>query len=496
MKDKYVNVVSRYFWFVTVLLLSSVFLNGCSGNQYKTTPVPTGVAASTGDGRVTLAWTPVSGATSYRIYWSATSGVTPASGTQITNASNPYTLTGLNDGTTYYFVVTAVNTNNSGTGESAASSQASCTPLPVPAGVTASTGDGQATLAWTAVSGAASYNLYWSTATGVTPANGTKISNVTAPYTLKGLTDGTTCYFVVTEVTGSVESSTSVQVTGTPGRPVPAGVTVNPGDGQAAIYWTPVAGANSYNLYWSTTTGVTPANGTPITGATTPYNLTGLTDGTTYYIVVTAVTTNDSGIGESAASTQAQVTPSATPPPAVPTGVVLTTGDGQATIAWTLAPNTDSYNLYWSTATGVTPSTGTKIVNATNPYTLKGLIDGTAYHFVVTAVNANGESTASQEVNGVPARLVPTGVTAGAGDGKATISWQPVTAAVSYNIYWSLYPGVTPTNGYFISNVTSPFTLSGLSDGVPYYFIVTEMNGTGESTASAQVSATPAPAPI
>jgi hypothetical protein len=66
-----------------------------------------------------------------------------------------------------------------------------------------------------------------------------------------------------------------------------------------------------------------------------------------------------------------------------------------------------------------------------------------------------------------------------------------VPGATSYNIYWSIYPGVTPKNGYLISNASNPYILTGLTDGTTYYFVVTEVNGTGESGASTQVSATP-----
>jgi uncharacterized protein YccT (UPF0319 family) len=483
------KVVRLWFYLTAFILLSSVILSGCSGASVETTPVPTGVTATPGDGQATIAWTAVSGATSYNIYWSPTTGVTPANGTEITGATSPYTITGLTDGTTYYFVVTAVNNPlNGGTGESAASSQASCIPNPIPTGVTATPGDGQSTIAWPAVTGATSYNIYWSTTTGVTPANGTKIASATDPYTLAGLTDGTTYYFVVTAVNSNGESAASSQVSCTAGQPVPpGGVIANPGDGQATITWTPVPGATSYNIYWATATGVTPANGTQIASATNPYTLTGLTDGTTYYFVVTAV----NAYGESAPSTQASAAPSATPPPVAPSGVTATPGDGQATIAWTLVPNAVSYNIYWSTTSGVTPANGTQITSATNPYTLTGLTDGTTYYFVVTAVNSNGESTASLQASCTPARPVPTGVTATPGDGQATIAWTAVPGATSYNIYWSIYPGVTPKNGYLISNASNPYILTGLTDGTTYYFVVTEVNGTGESGASTQVSATP-----
>jgi hypothetical protein len=82
------------------------------------------VAATPASVSATISWAPVAGATSYNLYWSTTSGVTRASGTRIAGVASPYTHSGLSNGTTYYYVVTAVNAN----GESAASAQASATP--------------------------------------------------------------------------------------------------------------------------------------------------------------------------------------------------------------------------------------------------------------------------------------------------------------------------------------------------------------------------------
>jgi len=85
---------------------------------------PTGVLATAGSSQVSISWSSVSGATSYNIYWSTTSGVTKTTGTKITGATSPYTHTGRTNGTTYYYVVTAVNSY----GESGESSQVSGTP--------------------------------------------------------------------------------------------------------------------------------------------------------------------------------------------------------------------------------------------------------------------------------------------------------------------------------------------------------------------------------
>jgi hypothetical protein len=72
-----------------------------------------------------------------------------------------------------------------------------------------------------------------------------------------------------------------------------------------------------------------------------------------------------------------------------------------------------------------------------------------------------------------------------------------VTGALSYNIYWSTFSGVTPLNGITKPGgvTTTSFTLTGLTTGTTYYFVVTDVipnsdgKTTRESTASAEVSA-------
>lgn len=75
-----------------------------------------------------------------------------------------------------------------------------------------------------------------------------------------------------------------------------------------------------------------------------------------------------------------------------------------------------------------------------------------------------------------------------------TLSWFPATGATSYNLYWSTTSGVTKTNGTRIAGVSSSYIQGGLTNGVPYYYIVTAVNSAGESVPSSQVSATPSAA--
>ena len=198
------------------------------------------------------------------------------------------------------------------------------------------------------------------------------------------------------------------------------------GANQVTVSWSAVTGATSYNVYWSATSGVTTATGTKIAGTTSPYVHTGLSAGTAYYYIVTAV----NGAGESVASAQATATTNAPAPtaPAAPTGVSATGGAKQVSVSWSAVSGATSYNLYWSTTSGVTTATGTKITGATSPYVQTGLADSTAYFYIVTAVNGVGEGAASSQVTATTnapapvAPAAPTGVTATGGANQVSVS--------------------------------------------------------------------------
>jgi hypothetical protein len=174
-----------------------------------------------------------------------------------------------------------------------------------------------------------------------------------------GRTNGTTLYYVVTAEGAGGEGPASIEVAATPQADAP-GVPKNPsatsGDGQVTVDWDEDANALSYNLYWSTTAGVTPATGTQIAAVTPPFSHTGLTNGSTVFYVVTAV---DPG-GETAPSAQVGATPAA-PVAGVPQGLRVTAGDGAVRLTWDATEGAFFHNLYWDTAAGVTPATGTKI---------------------------------------------------------------------------------------------------------------------------------------
>jgi fibronectin type 3 domain-containing protein len=267
-------------------------------------------------------------------------------------------------------------------------------PPAVPTGLTATAGNLQVVLTWSASSGATSYNVKRATTTG---GPYTTISSpATTSYTDSAVSNSTAYYYVVSAVNSGGESANSSQVSATPVAPpaAPTGLTATAGVQQVSLAWTASSGATSYNVKRGT------ASGGPyvqLATATTPsYVDSAVTGGTKYYYVVTAVNAG----GESGYSNEASATATVAAP-ATPTGLTATAGDKQVALAWNASTGATSYNVKRSTTHGgpyttVNSPTGTSYIDM-------GLTDGTKYYYVVSAVNAGGESANSSEVSATPA---------------------------------------------------------------------------------------------
>jgi hypothetical protein len=182
-------------------------------------------------------------------------------------------------------------------------------------------------------------------------------------------------------------------------------------------------------------------------------------------------------------------------PPAKPTGVSISVGDARNTISWTAVDNATTYILYWGTDNTVTRASANNVsVTSGTSYPHSPLTNGQRYYYVVTAVNAGGESAESDLVSGMPLAVpgAPATVTILAGNRQVSLSWDIVTGATSYNIYWSTTTPVTKSSSKIAGRTTNTYTHTGLTAWTPYYYRVAAVNANGaESGLSAEASATP-----
>ena len=172
-----------------------------------------------------------------------------------------------------------------------------------PTGLTATAGNAQVSLSWSASTGATLYYVKRATTSGGPYA---QISSpAVTTYTDTGLSNGTKYFYVVSAYNSVGQSANSAEASATPTAPptAPVNLVATAGNAQVSLTWTASAGATSYHVKRSTTNG---SGYTQIAAPTLAnYMDTGLTNGTTYYYVVTAL----NSAGESASSAQTFATP-------------------------------------------------------------------------------------------------------------------------------------------------------------------------------------------
>jgi cellulose 1,4-beta-cellobiosidase len=186
----------------------------------------------------------------------------------------------------------------------------SASPPYAPTGLSATAGNGQVSLNWNNTATATSYHVKRATVAGGPYA--TIAAGVTSSaYTDTTVVNGTTYYYVVSANNANGEGANSTEASATPQQPQPpappTALTATPGKKKVTLRWTQSASPNiTQNKVYRSTTAGGPYSLIATLSATTQYNNTGLQSGTTYYYVVTAVTS--SGL-ESAYSNQASATP-------------------------------------------------------------------------------------------------------------------------------------------------------------------------------------------
>ncbi len=264
----------------------------------------------------TLTWTKDVNATSSNIYFKTTSPAFPT-GNRILGATSAVAgnVTPLTANTAYYVAATSAIAGAVPPVGNSESSSTEVIYVPAPGGTTVTAAPGSAIYHWTAVTGATSYNVYWTNdgtlpaeIAGVAQGTSTKITGATSGGSVLDLAGGVTFKFIVTANLGGTESLPSTVASGVvTALGIPATPTAIKGTAASTgvVTWSLETGATSYNIYCDVSTGPASAiktaaiiAGTDLLGAppashntatiATP-NISGLTTGLTYFCVVGGV---------------------------------------------------------------------------------------------------------------------------------------------------------------------------------------------------------------
>lgn len=483
---------------------------------------PTDVFAEAGNSLANLSWLPPTDGDpvdSYLIFTAQGDPVVDADGDPTDSVA---TITGLTNGTSYSFTVTAVNTDGE-SDPSAPSNEVTPAGLPAaPTDLVAVPDDTFVVLSWTVPDGnGAAITSYVVEITNVDSEEVTTLpveadaTGDTQTVEVEGLENGTSYVFRVAAINGvTVDDQTQgdFSVASDPVTPsalpaTPAVTSVAPAGevgegGMVQLAWTDLMSSDptieSYVVQyrvdgeeWQTV---------PDEILTNSSTVEGLTDGTSYTFRVAAKTIY--GLqGAFSAASQA-VTPSPLPGPA--TDVVAEAIDSEATVTWTEADGFGvaiaSYVLELSTDGGETwveyvtesPITGNQVV-------VYELINGKSYVFRVAAVNEFGRQGAfsdpSETVTPLGAPDAPAGLFAQSSDRSVKLTWSDPTNTGGLEVsgYTVEYRRVDFVKGVAVpgkwivvtkeptrTGTNLSLTLTGLVNGARYEFTAVTKTGTGE----------------
>ena len=466
-------------------------------------------ATASGNTRIDLSWSaPASNGgspiTGYRIEVSPDGITNWTDRVANTNSTTTtYADTGLAPGTTRHYRVSAITAN----GTAAASNTANATtdsgdypktPPGAPEPLTATAGDGEVFLEWTAPaddggSRVTDYEYRYAAGDGVPRNTPWRSAGRILEWTVAALTNGQQYAFEVRAPNdagpGAPAHAVATPLLGVPGAPEP--LTATAGVGEVFLEWTaPAAAADSpvtgYEYRYAAGDEVPADTPWQSAGLSLERTVAALTRGQQYAFEVRAL--NDAGPG---APAKAVATPVGVP--SAPERLTATPGDGEVLLEWT-APVDD----------GGTPVTGYEYRYAAGAVpegrrwrwagkalerTVNGLTNGLLYAFEVRARNRVGEGRA-RAVRATPVGVpgAPATLTATAGDGEVGLAWSvPAdnggTPVTGYEYRYTAGAAVPEGTPWQFAGLIHQLTVTGLTNGLQYAFEVRARNRVGEGEA-------------
>ncbi|UYP44744.1 hypothetical protein NEF87_001029 [Candidatus Lokiarchaeum ossiferum] len=470
------------------------------------------------DGDVTVDWYSINNADKYLVFRSFSNitsieGMSPVS----TTSSSIFHDYSLSDGT-YYYVVVAVNHNGNSTMSNCEMIIVeNCAPQPVELNSFSPNPDfdGEVEVDWGNSYDTAQYYIYRSTSEIISISGMEPVAITTSSYYYDNNLLDDTYYYVIVASNANGNSSISnceaVSVTNIPPN-APILYEFYPQldkDGDVEVDWNGVSDVEEYLIFRSNSIITTFEGMTPIAIRSSSYSYyydNNLPDGTYYYVVV-AVNKN----GNSTMSNCEGVTVSHVPPnaPILYEFNPNPDNDGSVEVDWSSDYEADEFLVFRSSSviTSIEGMTPIAIRSSSYSYYYDNNLPDGIYHYVVIAVNENGNSTMSncesvQIINTPPeAPRLYSFYPNPDHDGNVEVDWNSVDEADEYFIFRSTstiasVEGMDPIAER--SSSSTYFNDDNLPDGT-YYYVVVACNHNGNSSISncesVQVINTPPEAP-
>ncbi|XP_062825428.1 collagen alpha-1(VII) chain [Anolis carolinensis] len=331
-------------------------------------------ATAVGPNQLRVTWSPVVGATGYKVTWRTRDGqeiyrVRPAD-------INSYTIEGLMPGVVYIVGVSALVGSREGNPTTTTAATASAQVGMVTSLRVLESQNNVVRVTWVGVPGVTAYRVVWSRRDGG-PENSQMVSGNTNSFDLVNLEGGVSYTVKVTALIGNREGdpvSIIVTTTTVPIQPVGNLRVTDSSERRIRIEWSPAPGSTGYRLTWRLAGGG-PESSQLLPANINTYDIEGLQPGGRYEIRITSLTGNrESEAVAIVANTAATGR--------VSNFRVTDTQKDSVTLSWTPVPGVSGYLLTWKSLRDGRETQRTLPGSATS-HQVSGLRLGERYTFTI-----------------------------------------------------------------------------------------------------------------
>jgi fibronectin type 3 domain-containing protein len=409
----------------------------------------TSVSVVGGNGALTVRWSPVVGATLYRVFrrsrltdWAQLGAATPATAVNDVSTVN---------GTEYVYAVQATNTSGLRVSPWARTVYVTATARrPVrPQNFAVVPYDHGLMARWSPIAGATGYVVQAGFYPGWSASTPQVSCSTDDPYETRCslAADNGTPYFVsmyATTPEGSSAFTDELSRTPDPTAPAPPMPTVLAGNGSISLRAPPISGATSYRFFRRTFG----TDWTQVGNPTIPLFQQVLSNAIGYRYAVQTV--NASGVGSEWQFTGWTSAQADRPP--VPTGVTLTPGNGVVQLRWEPVDGVVAYYFYNATGPGQPLGLRDSTADALDTQWSWAQSNGVATTLTLLGLMPSVYGDTSAEVTATPSTASPLSptLTFVPGNEAMQLLWAPVSGATGYRVYrrspaseWQLHVTLT-----------------------------------------------------